>query len=641
MKKNNLLQLLETHVDKIVLGLMSLIGLVLLWMYVIGNPYGAEIDGKKRGPGEIDSYVKTKADRMLQELEKSADPITYDKKYLAEYDQLVQCPISKIASLSIPYPGTGEAIIEEDRMYALPEIAPLTEVAAASLRGAAQMPANEIQPDMGYLSSSYELEDLDLVTVSARFNVQSLYNGLQQSFMGPRLKTSWKESNLAKPVFARLELQRRELLEDGTWGTWQEVPRTQIDTYKKMLEEVPMTTDRLQFGVNILMNQFSDKALQRNILQPQAYTFSISRCEWMPPTYLREALDIIQKQEDLLVRQQREERAKRLETPTTDRRPDAGRPTAPVRQDNRRQTDTARKGRDQMTELGFENPVVAPRTPTRRERTLDDVKADIKKVLLDEKTGPESLREDLLVWAHDDTVKPGKTYQYRLRLGVFNPIAGKEWFRSDQSQYKNQVVLWSAYTPPTSEIFIQKRIHVFPTELIAAKNSVGGTEGVKVEVAKYYLGRWRMQAFDVFPGQIIGKEAEIKTEAVTPAARGLGMGAEMDFMMMNPTAEGSMTEPKTVDFTTPYTMVDINHLITWGSNAQRRSAFDLMLFYDPQSQIKQAAIGKTNWDSSLRKDYQRVEAEMQRATQPQSPGMTPLPGGGRTPMFEERILGGA
>jgi hypothetical protein len=63
--------------------------------------------------------------------------------------------------------------------------------------------------------------------------------------------------------------------------------------------------------------------------------------------------------------------------------------------------------------------------------------------------------------------------------------------------------------------------------------------------------------------------------------------------------------------------------------------------HDPQSQIKQAAIGKTNWDSGLRKDYQQVEEEMQRGTQPQAPGMTPLPGGGRTPMFEERLLGGA
>jgi hypothetical protein len=183
---------------------MSLIGLVLLWMYVVGNPYGAEVDGKKRGPGEIDSYVKMKADRLLEGLEKTADPVIYDKTYLADYDQLVQCPISKIAALSIPYPGTGEAIIEEDRMYALPEIAPLPEVAATNLRGAAQMPTDEIQADM-VMCLHLELEDLIGIGIRP-FNVQFPLDIFSKVY-GAGLKTV-KDSNLARR-FRELESQKR------------------------------------------------------------------------------------------------------------------------------------------------------------------------------------------------------------------------------------------------------------------------------------------------------------------------------------------------------------------------------------------------------------------------------------------------
>jgi hypothetical protein len=76
------------------------------------------------------------------------------------------------------------------------------------------------------------------------------------------------------------------------------------------------------------MKSFSDSTAG-NILQPQL-PFSISRVEWMP-TYLREALEIFKNRKTSLCGSRREERAKRLETPTRidGLIPD---PTAPVRQ---------------------------------------------------------------------------------------------------------------------------------------------------------------------------------------------------------------------------------------------------------------------------------------------------------------------
>lgn len=650
MKKSNILQLLEMHVDKIVLGLMTVISLVLLWMYVLGNPYGAQVGGRKLGPGQIDTITKQQSDELLVAIDQPADASEYffNRTDLAQYDKLLQCPISQVASLSIPYPGIGEALPEEDRIYDVPRIEPLTEVAVASLRGAAQIPTDEVRPDMPYQTMPWELGDVDLVTVSAKFNIQALTNSFQQSFTGPRLlKTTWKDASLAKPLFAQLRLERREQLEDGTWGEWTAVNRTKIDMYKSLLESVPLTTDQLQYDMKICMGQYSDKAIQRDILQPQAYMFAISRTEWQPPVYLQETLDILKKQQDLKLKQQREDRAKLMNAPTTDRRPETARPNPADRrqqqqqQDNRRQPEGRRGVRDpQMFEMGFEDPALAARPPVKRERTVEDVKNDLKKVVLDEKTDPETMREALLVWAHDDSTTPGKSYQYRLRLGVFNPIAGKNWFRNDQSQFKDQVVLWSAYTEPTEAVFVQKRIHVFPIEMIAADANPDGTQGVKVEVAKYNIGQWKKQTFDVFPGQIIGQKAEVKPE------ENLGLNGDMGFTNELMGMRGGGIEPSTgpqiIDFTTPFTLVDINRTVNWGSGAQSRKTYDLMLYYDPEKQICQAAIGKNAWDGSLRKDYTQVEEEIEQRQQ-MLPGSMPMmmPGGPRDMPRGERLMPGS
>ncbi|MCE5187239.1 MAG: hypothetical protein LLF76_14045 [Planctomycetaceae bacterium] len=628
MKKSNILQMLETHVDKIVLGALSLVSLVILWVYVIGNPYGVQVEGQKRGPGEIDSYVAKRADALRQELDKFADPIIYDKTYLADFEKLLQCPVSEIASLPIPYPGKGEAGIDTDRRYPIPEIVPLTGVAALHLRGAGLVPLEQATPDNSLAGMNVELQDVDLVTVSANFNVQSLYNAFQQSFYGPRLKAAWRDSNFAKPVFARVDLQRRELFEDGTWGDWTAVSRTKIDMYRKLIEDLPLTTDQLQYDVSVWIQQYADKKVQQDVLQPQAYTFNISRAEWMPPTYLQQALDLIKKQEDAALRQQREERAKLLEsaskeTGMTGRRSESTR-TQP-RPEPRRQP-AGRRGRENPVDMMMPgNEMLAtPRQPVRKERTLNDIKAEVQKTLLTDQAGPESMKDSLLVWAHDDTARPGSTYQYRLRIGVFNPIAGKGWCREDQVQYNNQIVLWSGFTDPTGEIYVPKRVHVFPIEMIAAKNG-SSAEGVKVEVAKFNLGRWRTQTFDVYPGQVIGQKAEPKVDQ-KPVQPGAEMGLEMGLMpgMIDP-----MAEPAIVDFTTSYVMVDVNHLLTWGTAAQRRSTYDIMLYHDSILRMRQAAIGRANWSADLRKEYQLVQDEMDRAVQQRM-----IEGGGEMPFFE-------
>ena len=627
-KKKKIQNLLEVHLDKIVLGVIGVFGLYLLWAFVLGNPYGAVAHGRKLGPGQIDQINRQQSQYLAESLNDSADPVIYDQTLAVEFEEQMRTSLPKLAvHLSIPYPGVGEQIFEDDRVYPTPEIVPLSDVQVAFLRGAVHKPTEEVTPEIPYRSVMTELGDMDLVSVSGIIDIQTLFRNFQQSFVGPRLAATWREPAFAKPVFAQMELQRRQKLADGSWGDWQALPRTQIDPFRKLLEQTPMTTEQMEYGgVMLWIKQYEDPRVQVNLLQPEPYDFASTLTAWLPPKYQDEAQTIIKRQEDELRRRLREERQAARTTrddsggagrqPTTRPQPQRPQPTRPQ----------PRGGRDAMPEMMMDPMMMTPQRPVaavRRERTLDDIQKDMQKERITEQTKLDTPRDPLLVWAHDDTAQPGQTYQYRIRLGVFNPIAGRDWFAENQKQYKNQVVLWSNYSEPTKEVAIPRMMQLFPTEVLA-KDAAGG---VKVDVARYFLGQWRTQEFEVFPGQVIGQSIEHTPLAAAPAR---GMAAEM--MMMDPFGgaggvAGVASLPTTVDFTTPYMLVDINTRIEWGISFNR-SEYSQMLYYGPEQSMLAMGIGKSNWTSKMRSDYVEIKDAEQNAipldpTRSGTPGMMP------------------
>ena len=98
-KKRKIQDILEAHLDKIVLGLIGVISLYLLWALVLGNPYGAKVDGRKLGPGEIDLRNKQQAETLQELLNDPADPIIYDQKLAAEFEETLRCTLPKLSNL--------------------------------------------------------------------------------------------------------------------------------------------------------------------------------------------------------------------------------------------------------------------------------------------------------------------------------------------------------------------------------------------------------------------------------------------------------------------------------------------------------------------------------------------------------------
>jgi hypothetical protein len=129
-----------------------------------------------------------------------------------------------------------------------------------------------------------------------------------------------------------------------------------------------MTMGESQFGVDAWLSQYDRQDVQHDILQPEAYLFTISRTEWMSPEFLDEVLEIMEKEEKEAAREKQEQRGERS-TRTGDRR----RTPKPSRRDSGRD----RRGADDFMGMGIggQENTRPRREDTRKERDADDVRA--------------------------------------------------------------------------------------------------------------------------------------------------------------------------------------------------------------------------------------------------------------------------
>ena len=117
-------------------------------------------------------------------------------------------------------------------------------------------------------------------------------------------------------------------------------------------------------------------------------------------------------------------------------------------------------------------------------------------------TKPET--DEPAVWFHDDTVEAGKTYQYRMRVKLWNRYVGRLRAVKDIDEAKVPTVLgeWSFPSDP---------ITVTPSTYFFLSGSQPNENSASVDVWKWRKGFWKKQRFDVTIGDVIGDSRNIKT----------------------------------------------------------------------------------------------------------------------------------
>lgn len=636
MTKKNRGNLLEQHAEKIVLGVAGIISVGLLWMFVLSSPNAEEVGGKKRGPGEIDRYINRQSDQLEAELKN--DPV---EPPLAVADAMRKLYIAKLANTIADVPDFQMTLVpenpdaaEEDRRYAMPlvpskaggdsVIGTVDKVVAEVIRGTVHVPLDEIGPDNTYGQAMTQLVDIDLVTVQASFDIGALYRNFTQSFvMGRGVKNEWKDTDLASPVFASAQLQRRRSLEGGGWSEWEVIPRSKIDSHRTMLS-VP---EKIDFDISVQKTRFRPFAIQRSILQPEPYNFASSNAVWLSPSFHKEYVKIAKREKKETLRQERErvrdertrDRGGRLGYEGSRSRSrttrggaygdeGGGDYGARSRTGNRaslrgRRTNDPRRGRgatggrgdyeDEGDEPGFGADYL------RREPqggTLDGVIAENRKVMVNTEQQLQNMKDPLVFWAHDDTIEPGNSYQYRIRLGVFNPIAGKNWFYPQEEKYKEQVILWSEFSEIAEDVEISPMIYFFPTGVARTAD-----KKVTIDVFKYHFGNWRNEAFDVHPGEMIGKLVDLKEQRPAASARG-----DYDDYEYDGGVTGN-TMPEKIDFETGAMLVDVVSTDAWaGLRPLVRTKIADVLYTRDGVNMMHFPVKRSNWTPAMKVQYARV-----------------------------------
>jgi hypothetical protein len=616
----------EEHVEKIIL---IVIGLVCIWLFisrVIFSPDVVEykFEGKtlKLSPVVIDEYIAKSADdlKILLGRPPSQVGLAY-KPQLPVFSKRLDSALEDInyKSISLNFvvpPGDGGTEIAGP--YKLPEVGQVENVALGYIRAAAYVPTRAITELNTYDQVPHEVNDIDLVTVQAEFDIAGTYSSFYKCFVDD-VDERLADPCLAKPVFAAVNLQRRELTSDGSWSDWSDVLRTKIDQNRQMFEIKEYIESLPPGGLKLQMLKFSDKLVQLELLQPQPYQIASAKEEWFPPSMHKDYLDALKKDASKL---KTEPRTTASTTPTTaTERRSRGRydqninPGVPQQGGNIYDTQTRQgaRGPRRGNPTDTTSTTTSPRTrrgpstrptdttiaTTTTETEVDKVYAAFDEIAYTETTNLSKMAKPLVFWAFDDSVEQRKSYQYRIRLGIFNPIADK----SDKS-----VILWSNFSTITDTVNVPAKMYFF------AKGIKEAEKLATVAVYKYMLGYWYSEDFKVGQGEAIGGIVKTKTETTKPAAAGVrGTGTATTIT----TAETSV-KPQLINYNTGSFMVDIMPVSDWvnqKNNLGLRNYYD-MLYSSAGLKIEHMPVSSAYWPEDVKAAYDSITPLLSETKEP-------------------------
>jgi hypothetical protein len=594
-KKGNII---EKFIDKAVLAIAVLISLGILFVFVIGSPK-IEYAGGNYGPSEIDDVINKRAIKLQDQLKGEPNKAVQYKPQKPQYLSEMKDPVSKVdTNIQFPLPEFLSKPAISHRVYQIPKMPLIEKPSIAMVPMAAFVPTEDLSATVTYKTVETKLEDIDLVTVESSVNVKQLYSDFQESFAGKGVRESWRNDQYAKPVFAQVELQRKTLQSNGTWSDWTEVPRTKICPLKKELQ-IPQKASEYEMEISLV--QFAKSEFRNEVLQPPVYYNAIP-AQWLSPSFYNEWQKEITKQQEDVRRQEVEaEKAKKLQekavqptrqpaqslrTPAgaAPRTPAAGAaPRTPAGAGAASRTPNPRLP---AAPKPVEKPAAKPdkniSAPEQTRPINEDAKFDAIKLAPTTNLGD---LDKLIFWAHDDTTQPGEKYRYRIRIGVFNPVAGRGWVSADQNDLRDQVVLWGNFADVNEVVEIPERLHFFATNMreVVKGNNVDRT--VEVMVARYMLGNWVSHTFSVRNGEEIGKVIE----ATDPRLEKAGISGD------------------TIDFSTNAVMVDVRKVSDWtGSGSLRQREYYELLFSRDGKTIEKMAIKDKLWPAKIAKTFKEI-----------------------------------
>jgi len=599
---------IEEHVEKAVLVIVGAVCVWFLTTRFIISPNSVKYQGKKFNVGQIDEHIWQQAERLSRQVNlppKSHEP--YKQQSGAFMAKLESVIADSEPGVYFALPPIGSAEDVEPRKYVLPQIGEVEAIEVGHLRAVAHVPLEEVYMQKDYDDVDTEPNDIDFVTVAAKYDIAGLYDSFYESFAGTSVPVGWRDPCLGRPVFAAVEFYRQQILSDGSWSEWQIVPRTRID-HRKVMFRVTEDVGKLPpGGTKLYKLRFDNMEVQKDLLQPAAYKIASAEEQWFPPSlherYVQRKREIKAQQRRKVKeteRQQREAeqeqvRTKRVSKRATERstgsqnRGDSGAGRSDRRgggSGTRSTTRRTRLGRQKGREQG--RPT-GEKAADKEQATVADIYEEFKSISITADTDFSTMREPVTLWAHDDTVKPGQTYRYKLRLGVINPVVGTDWFAPQYEEFRDKVMLWSRFSDVTEPVSIPMALYFFPYDILEV------SKAVKVTVCRYVLGYWYSEDFYVRPGEVIGSPVRYEPTV----------------------AESRLTVPGIVDYSTGATMVDVLRVNDWRTDRtpQPRNYINMLYSFDAVN-VERMPVRMRYWSADIQLKFNEIRRLQKEPKQP-------------------------
>lgn len=529
---------LEKNVQWIVLSIALLFVGYMAYQHILQPPHVVEIGSKTLKPGEVnEAIVQGPVQRIKEDAAKPA-PELIPNDFVSAFVQRMNFETPQYAQVFEPlpsglFPGKGDvATPPEDRPDApvvvdisnLPKPPVPTGVETAADRMVAKIADMDAKPARNRADAVVEKEfDVDWVTVGAKIDARALQTAFEKAF-----KVEDAPDELFQTRFLRVEMERQELMPDGSWGNSKMIAPLKIHKMKPFPGPDATEKEKLEYLDWVEENggMIATPAFYEWAKGPQWYPPGTEKPELATPVGAPGGItggyfDPANPPKRKLTREEKRlvDEHKRREREMRRMRPGPGGPFPPGISPRNSRTPRqyspapgSRRGGQGMTPEehyrrmrqqqrgGYPNPYgrpgVFPGIPGMPQPGRFPVPNPGAGMGTEGTFDVSTLEEDLQIWAHDEEPTPGKTYRYRLRYSLLNPLRQVRNVAKDKKLEEDLSLTsdWSAWSEPVK---ISDRINFW-----LANATV---RDAKFEVYEWKDGAWKSRTEEAAPGDPIGK----------------------------------------------------------------------------------------------------------------------------------------
>ncbi len=555
----------EQHVEHAVLGLAVLVFLGLTAMQFVGEPNAVTVGRDTVGPGQVDRMLKERADALALRLTPDAPPpvnIADPQPVLAKFDKERGASISPQVALA-PWTASinpvGDYIAPPTTRLFVAAV-PRPPYALETMQYIDTIPADVVTENAELQKVLlHQPYDIRFVTAFAKFAAADFLKQLRTAGSNGEVPVpaKWYADRID---FVNVKVERREQLEGNKWSE-----PTVLDPIPGQLTFRPQLATRIDAATRDQILKITGEPAGRDVYQPAFY--STVREAWMMPGEKKVVTDAGNAEENAIAALKQQ-----IERWTRDR----DKLREQMKSDNCSENEPAPPDKTKGGGKGGPNPSGSGGSPSgsrgggapappgsgisagaggqaggmksggaagegnenlckkHRKRLqalnekIEKAEAELKRLQPDApEAKPEApkvevvqMGDEVMIWAHDINVQPGKTYQYRFTVEVYNPLfAHKPDLMPAQQPLADKFTLVSQPSEWSAPITTEPPLRVFITQ--ASANTVGGLDALplgsaKAEVFRYFDGQWWKEAFTVQPGMRIGATKTPRPEPRDP-----------------------------------------------------------------------------------------------------------------------------